>query len=679
MFSKILIANRGEIACRVIKTAKKLGIQTVAVYSDADALAQHVQLADEAVYLGASPAKDSYLVIDKVIAAAKTTGADAIHPGYGFLSENADFADECDSAGIKFIGPSGNAIASMGSKSRAKALMEEAGVPLVPGYHGDIQDPAVLKQHAIDIGFPVLIKASAGGGGKGMRIVTSQHEFEDALDAAKREAMNGFGDDHVLLERYILQPRHVEIQVFCDQFGQGVFLFERDCSIQRRHQKVIEEAPAPGVSETLRTQMGEAALKAAHAIGYEGAGTVEFLLDASGDFYFMEMNTRLQVEHPVTEFITGIDLVDWQLRIADGAQIPLTQDQLSIKGHAIEVRLYAEDPDNNFLPSVGKIQHLQFPKQSHVPWARIDAGVVSGDDVSVFYDPMVAKIIAWGEDRRQALMRIKSLLLNTYVVGPETNRDYLLRLLNVTAFARAELSTHFIEEHQPALAASPQSSLDLALAVAAAWWVDSRAKTSPFPAGWRMNALPSEELTLRFEQANYPLQLTSNKAQSYQVARVGRGHQVRFDKGEGYDHYALVNGRKIPVHIYLDRKTSGLGDHTMMLFIEEQRFVFELAQPDFGLEEDQHDTHGVVAPMHGNVVSVLVAEGEAVTKGQPLVVMEAMKMEHTLTAPHDGVVGQVVYKSGDQVEEGTALLEVEADDIEARVIEGHRRQSEVVE
>ncbi len=665
MFSKILIANRGEIACRVIRTAKTLGIRTVAVYSDIDANAQHVLLADEAVYLGPSAAKDSYLVIEKVIQAAKDTHAEAIHPGYGFLSENAEFADECESVGLKFIGPSGNAISAMGSKSKAKLLMDEAGVPLVPGYHGDIQDPAVLKQHATDIGFPVLIKASAGGGGKGMRAVNTADEFIDALASAQREALNGFGDDHVLLERYVLQPRHVEIQVFCDQFGQGVYLFERDCSIQRRHQKVVEEAPAPGVTPELRRQMGEAALRAAHAIGYEGAGTVEFLLDQSGAFYFMEMNTRLQVEHPVTEMISGIDLVDWQLRVADGEQIPLSQEQLEINGHAIEVRLYAEDPDNGFLPSVGQIEHIQFPRQAHVTWARVDSGVVSGDAVSVYYDPMIAKIIAWGKDRNQALSRIKTLLQNTYVVGPETNRDYLLRILSVPAFAKAELTTHFIEDHQSELAGEPPRSLDLALSVVAAWWVESRPSTSIFPAGWRMNASSTEELTLKLGEANYPLQLTANKDGSYQVARVGKGHHIVFEKGSAFDHFVLVDGRKLPVHIYLNHD-----NYQLVLFLEEQRFVFEVAQPDVGLHDHGDDHHGVIAPMHGNVVSVLIEKGELVSKGQALVVMEAMKMEHTLTAPYDGVVDEVHYANSDQVEEGSALLdltEIPVNDSESQV------------
>lgn len=672
MFQKLLIANRGEIACRVIRTAKKLGVRTVAVYSDADANAQHVQLADEAVYLGHAPAKESYLVIDKVIAAAQTTGAQAIHPGYGFLSENADFADACDAAGIKFIGPSGNAIAAMGSKSKAKALMEEAKVPLVPGYHGDIQDPEVLKQHAMNIGFPLLIKASAGGGGKGMRAVHSLDEFASALDAAKREAINAFGDDKVLLERYVLQPRHVEIQVFCDQFGQGVYLFERDCSIQRRHQKVIEEAPAPGVSQELRQRMGEAALRAAHAIGYEGAGTVEFLLDQSGDFFFMEMNTRLQVEHPVTELISGIDLVEWQLKVADGEPLPKTQDQLSIRGHAIEVRLYAEDPDNEFLPSVGRIEHLQFPQTRHRSWARVDSGVVTGDEVSIHYDPMIAKVVAWGEDRSQALERLKSMLRQTYLVGPTTNRDYLLRILSVPAFANAELTTHFIEAHQDALVEAEHPSLDVAIAICSAWLVDQRRQSiAPLeghisfflPKNWRLNLPATETMVLKSREANYPVSVTINE-QGYRVARIGKGHQVRIEKRNGFDHAIWIDGQKIPVHIYYDQTQARIA-----LFFDGSQLILEQVKPDLGLHDHDGDEHGVTAPMHGNVVSVLVSNGEQVVKGQALVIMEAMKMEHTLTAPYDGVVSHIAYHDGDQVEEGQPLLDIEELDVDELDIE----------
>ncbi|HET6221305.1 MAG TPA: biotin carboxylase N-terminal domain-containing protein, partial [Dongiaceae bacterium] len=418
MFSKILIANRGEIACRVIKTARRLGIKTVAVYSDADRNARHVAMADEAVHIGPSPARESYLVADKIIAAAKHTGAQAIHPGYGFLSENAGFAEACAKAGIVFIGPPPSAILAMGSKSEAKKIMEKAKVPLVPGYHGDDQSPALLAKEAERIGFPVLIKASAGGGGKGMRVVEETLKFADALAGAKREAKASFADDHVLVEKYLTRPRHIEIQVFADSHGNCLYLFERDCSIQRRHQKVIEEAPAPNMDPARRKAMGEAAVAAAKAIGYQGAGTVEFIANQDGTFYFMEMNTRLQVEHPVTEAITGQDLVEWQLVVAAGGHLPLTQDQLGIDGHAVEVRLYAEDPNRNFLPSTGTLVHLRLPEEDLN--VRVDTGVRQGDTVTPFYDPMIAKVIVHDGDRTSAMRRMAALMGETEVVGVTT-------------------------------------------------------------------------------------------------------------------------------------------------------------------------------------------------------------------------------------------------------------------
>ena len=446
MFSKILIANRGEIACRVIKTAHKLGIATVAVYSDADADALHVTMADEAIYLGPSPSRESYLVAEKVIEAAKQTGAQAIHPGYGFLSENAEFCRLCKDNDITFIGPPVNAIEAMGSKSAAKTIMEKAQVPLVPGYHGDDQSEQVLKKAADDMGYPVLLKATAGGGGKGMRQVWSADKFSEELQAAKRESLSSFGDETMLVEKYLTQPRHVEIQVFCDNHDNAVYLFERDCSVQRRHQKVIEEAPAPGMSEELRAQMGEAAIKSAKAIGYQGAGTVEFLLDVDGSFYFMEMNTRLQVEHPVTEMITGEDLVEWQLRVASGEVLPKTQQQLTLKGHAFEPRIYAEDPENDFLPATGKLNFLNPPVENqHV---RVDTGVRQGDDVSIYYDPMIAKLIVWDESREKALQRMAKALAEYRISGVTTNIDFLYNLATCQPFVEADLDTGFIEKHQ---------------------------------------------------------------------------------------------------------------------------------------------------------------------------------------------------------------------------------------
>src|SRR5690554_5038891 len=474
MFRKILIANRGEIACRVIRTAHRLGIRCVAVYSDADRHALHVKMADEAVYLGAAPARDSYLVIEKVIEAAKQTGAEAIHPGYGFLSENSRFVQACDAAGIVFIGPPVGAIEAMGSKSAAKSIMEKAGVPLVPGYHGADQNPELLKAEAEKIGYPVLLKATAGGGGKGMRIVEKASEFEQALASAKREAINGFGDDTMLVEKYLVKPRHVELQVFCDSTGQGVYLFERDCSVQRRHQKVIEEAPAPGMSDELRAQMGNAALKAAQAIGYVNAGTVEFLLDADGSFFFMEMNTRLQVEHPVTEMITGQDLVEWQLRVAMGERLPLAQDELTITGHSFEARLYAEDPEQDFLPATGTLTRFALDlegaglssSEKGSNKVRLDSGVESGDVVSMHYDPMLAKLIVHGDDRDQALATLNRALAALDVQGVVTNRAFLQRLATHPAFKGCELDTRFIEKNEATLFATQEITTEAYAAAA---------------------------------------------------------------------------------------------------------------------------------------------------------------------------------------------------------------------
>jgi 3-methylcrotonyl-CoA carboxylase alpha subunit len=499
MFDKILIANRGEIACRVIRTARKMGIRTVAVYSDADRDAMHVAMADEAVHIGASPSRESYLLGEKVLQAAIQSGAQAIHPGYGFLSENAPFCKACAKNNIVFIGPPVPAIEAMGSKSAAKQIMEKAGVPLVPGYHGDDQSRDTLKQAADDMDYPVLLKAVAGGGGKGMRQVWSENEFDEALAAAKREAMNGFGNDDMLVEKYLTQPRHVEIQLFCDQHGNAVYLFERDCSVQRRHQKVIEEAPAPGMTVELRDAMGQSAIRAAQAINYEGAGTVEFLLDTDGSFYFMEMNTRLQVEHPVTEMITGQDLVEWQLRVAAGEKLPLAQDQLVLSGHAFEARVYAEDPGNDFLPVTGQLAFLQAPEESrHV---RVDTGVRQGDEVSVFYDPMIAKLIVWDENRDKALARLTRALKEYRISGMTTNLDFLYNLANSAPFREADLNTGFIENHHADIFHDSDEDIETDLPLAALYLVleqETRARaraanscdaSSPWNAtnAWRLN------------------------------------------------------------------------------------------------------------------------------------------------------------------------------------------------
>ena len=472
MFNKILIANRGEIACRIIKTAKQMGVLTVAVYSDADKDSLHVHMADEAVYIGPSPSRESYLLGDKVIAAAKQTGAQAIHPGYGFLSENADFCRNCAAENITFIGPPVAAIEAMGSKSAAKNIMEKAEVPLVPGYHGEDQSRDIIKKAADDMGYPVLLKATAGGGGKGMRQVWSEAEFDEGLEAAKRESMSSFGDDTMLVEKYLTQPRHVEIQVFCDNHENAVYLFERDCSVQRRHQKVIEEAPAFSMSEELRTQMGESAIKSAQAIGYQGAGTVEFLLDIDGSFYFMEMNTRLQVEHPVTEMISGQDLVEWQLRVAAGEILPKTQDQLVLNGHAFEARIYAEDADNDFLPATGKLTLLKTPIESEN--VRIDTGVRQGDEVSVYYDPMIAKLIVWDENREKALQRLAKALSEYRINGVTTNIDFLYNLATSKPFVEADIDTGFIEKNNDLIFHNNEKPLANELPIAALFLVLSK-------------------------------------------------------------------------------------------------------------------------------------------------------------------------------------------------------------
>ncbi|HOM15217.1 MAG TPA: acetyl/propionyl/methylcrotonyl-CoA carboxylase subunit alpha, partial [Rubrivivax sp.] len=505
MFSKILIANRGEIACRVIKTARRMGIATVAVYSEADANARHVRMADEAVLIGPPAASESYLRAERILEAAQASGAQAVHPGYGFLSENDGFADACAAAGIVFIGPPASAIRAMGSKSAAKALMAKAGVPLTPGYHGDNQDPAFLEAQARDIGFPVLIKASAGGGGKGMRRVDRAEDFAAALASCQREAKNAFGDDHVLVEKYVLQPRHIEIQVFGDTHGSCVYLFERDCSVQRRHQKVLEEAPAPGMTRERRAAMGQAAVDAAKAVGYVGAGTVEFIANPDGSFYFMEMNTRLQVEHPVTEMITGLDLVEWQLRVAVGEPLPLRQDQLTIDGHAIEARIYAEDPDKGFLPSTGKLLHLSPPAETeHV---RVDTGVEQGDAITPHYDPMIAKLIVWDATREAALARMRQALAHYRVVGVANNVEFLSRLVAVPSFAHAELDTALIEREQanlfPAAAPVPDevwllaALAELQREAAAARQAADRDSPWRMLDGWRLNGRATRSLSLR--------------------------------------------------------------------------------------------------------------------------------------------------------------------------------------
>ncbi len=657
MFKKILIANRGEIACRVIRTCRRLGIATVALYSDADCNAQHRLQADESVHLPGNLPRETYLIIEKIIAAAKSVGADAIHPGYGFLSENAKFAQACRNAGIDFIGPPPAAIEAMGSKSAAKRLMAHAGVPLVPGYHGEQQDDARLLVEAKRIGFPVLLKAAAGGGGKGMRAVLSEAEFADALAAARREAMNSFGDDTMLAEKYLQRPRHVEVQVFCDTHGNGVYLFERDCSIQRRHQKIVEEAPAPGMTPVLRKKMGDAAVKAAQAIGYEGAGTVEFLLDVTGDFYFMEMNTRLQVEHPVTELITGQDLVEWQIRVAGGEKLPRTQDQLQINGHAIEVRICAEDTDHNFLPSTGTITVMRTPAVAGD--VRLDTGVIEGDTISPFYDPMVAKLICHGANRREAAARLAQALRDTRIAGITVNVPYLHRIVSSAPFLDADLDTRFLERHADILTADP-AGLHVAAAIAAV-----QIATSPTAATPRQHASdpwsPWEALD-SWEPTG---------ARRQPVVLTYRGESLRQSVVPTTDGRSLVTLGKQTLSIRLSARDDGhyqveLGErhdqtwtqrlgNVVHVWLRGEHYALVIP-PVAGEATDAGQGGDCKAPMHGRIVALLVAAGARVKRNQPLVIMEAMKMEHPICAPADGTVREFLCAEGALVDEGVVLL-----------------------
>ena len=669
MFTKILIANRGEIACRVASTARRMGIKTVAVYSEADALAKHVALCDEAVLIGPAAARDSYLRGDIILQVAKSTGAQAIHPGYGFLSENEAFARACEDAGIVFIGPPAAAIHAMGSKSAAKTLMEKAAVPLVPGYHGDNQEADFLQQQADQMGYPVLLKASAGGGGKGMRIVEESVAFKAALTSCKREAISSFGDDKVLIEKYLLRPRHIEIQVFADTLGECVYLFERDCSVQRRHQKVLEEAPAPGMLLTRREAMGQAAVAAAKAVGYVGAGTVEFIANQDGSFYFMEMNTRLQVEHPVTEMITGIDLVEWQLRVAFGQPLPLLQDGLRFNGHAIEARIYAENPEKGFLPSIGTLRHLRTPEavtfQCHAdglsaqPAAvRIDSGVREGDVISPFYDPMLAKLIVWGVDRNQALARMSKALSAYQIVGVATNIAFLKRLVDSVPFASADLDTGLIERHQQALfpASIPVSLPTLALASAALLGAEQRAANKasnhndPWTntSGWLMNSILQRRLefvddtgirsvTVAYQPDEWKIGTDTPSASLRITEQHGNDLVVRLD-GESIRGTVVREGELF--HIF----TSGL--HTLLTYTDPLAHAGEAEVAGGRL----------TAPMPGKIVAIHVNKGDTVEKGAALLVMEAMKMEHTIAAPSAGVIDAILFAVGDQVTDGAQLL-----------------------
>ena len=669
MFKKILIANRGEIACRVAATAHRLGIKTVAVYSDADAGAKHVAACDEAVHIGGSSPKDSYLRWQAILAAAKATGAQAIHPGYGFLSENEEFAQACADAGLVFIGPPPAAIKDMGLKAESKQLMERAGVPLVPGYHGANQDPALLQAEADRIGYPVLIKASAGGGGKGMRAVDRSEDFAAALASCQREARNSFGDDAVLIEKYVQRPRHIEIQVFGDTHGNIVYLFERDCSVQRRHQKVLEEAPAPGLTPELRAQMGLAAVAAARAVNYVGAGTVEFIVEqrAGGDmnFFFMEMNTRLQVEHPVTEAITGLDLVEWQLRVAAGEPLPLRQDQLQIKGHAIEARICAENPERQFLPATGRLDHYRKPAHDSFQIAplRFDDGVREGDAISPFYDSMVAKLIVHGDTREQALARLDDALAQTHIVGLATNVQFLRRVLRSESFAGANLDTALIERERAVLFGQDEVGLPLAVAAAvaqtllaerAAEGADPFSKTD----GWRSHGVCARRFAFDYLGERVAATLSYHRDADLQLT-VGEGAAavvgpLQFVPRQDSD-WALdirFGAQRSLATVYLD------GERVEVFTPQGAAQLVEIDllahAGDSGAEAGR-----LTAPMPGKMVAFLVAAGERVAQGQPLAVMEAMKMEHTIAAPAAGVVTELLYAVGDQVGDGAELLKLE--------------------
>ncbi|MFA6156640.1 biotin carboxylase N-terminal domain-containing protein [Mesorhizobium sp.] len=645
MFAKILIANRGEIACRVIRTARKLGVRTVAVYSDADAKSLHVEMADEAVHIGASPVGESYLRGDKIIAAALATGAGAIHPGYGFLSENPDFVDQVVAAGLTFIGPSAASIRAMGLKDAAKRLMEKAGVPVVPGYHGEAQEIVLLASKAREIGYPVLIKARAGGGGKGMRRVEQPDDFSEALSGARREAKAAFGDDRVLVEKYVDKPRHIEVQVFGDVFGNVVHLYERDCSAQRRHQKVIEEAPAPGMTEALREAMTDAAVKAAKAINYSGAGTIEFIVDASQGlkadrFWFMEMNTRLQVEHPVTEMITGINLVEWQLRVASGERLPKAQSEITFAGHAFEARVYAEDAAKGFLPATGTLHHLKFPETSpDGATLRVETGVRAGDAVSPYYDPMIAKLVVHAKDRPTALEALGEVLARTEIAGSTVNTAFLAALAADPDFAAGDVDTGLIERHRETLTAVPPPDGEI---VAAAALAASGAQAPPSDDPWSALAgyAHFHSVARRTHLSHGEIEIAA-RVTVRPDGRFGVTLEAPYESTNSHDFRAVPRCARWPGHITVFEGAVG--------------YTFAVPDPLARSDEAQAGSGSLRAPMPGLVKLVRVAVGDAVTKGQPLLILEAMKMEHTIVAPHDGVIADIAME-GAQVTDGTVLV-----------------------
>jgi 3-methylcrotonyl-CoA carboxylase alpha subunit len=670
MFTKILIANRGEIACRVAATCAKMAIKTVAVYSEADAYAKHVAMCDEAVHIGGNAPKDSYLRWEKIIEVAKATGAQAVHPGYGFLSENDAFATACKAAGLVFIGPPASAIKAMGLKAESKQLMEKAGVPLVPGYHGSNQEPVFLQTESNRIGYPVLIKASAGGGGKGMRIVEKEADFAAALTSCKREAINSFGDDAVLIEKYVQRPRHIEIQVFGDAHGNYVYLFERDCSVQRRHQKVLEEAPAPGLSEDMRAQMGETAVAAARAVNYEGAGTVEFIVeqkpDGSMQYFFMEMNTRLQVEHPVTEAITGLDLVEWQLRIASGEPLPLKQEQLKIKGHAIEARICAESPDNQFLPATGSLHVYALPpsvtferSDNSNTSVRIDSGVREGDTISPYYDSMIAKLIVHGDTREQALALMDAALAKTHIVGLNTNVQFLRYVVRSDSFAQANLDTALIQREEKVLFKQEPIGVAYAVACAVAHTLEAEKTFMQTPSwrdpwaqrdGWQLFGVQTRLFEFTFHGDTIAAKLAYLHDGQMQLTVGDASSKLNYAKrSEEFDIECF--GQRHTNKIYVNNDVVGVfnaNGATQIIAIDLLKHA-----------SDVHEEGGrLTAPMPGKLISFSVKAGDKVAKGQALAVMDAMKMEHTISSPVDGMVQELLYLPGDQVVEGAELLKL---------------------
>lgn len=662
MFTKILIANRGEIACRVAATAKRLGIQTVAVYADADAEAMHVKACDEAVHIGGSAPAQSYLQWQRILDAARATGAQAVHPGYGFLSENDAFATACAEAGLVFIGPKPASIRAMGLKAESKRLMANAGVPLVPGYHGENQDGAFLQEQADVIGYPVLIKASAGGGGKGMRVVSQAGDFAAALSSCQREAINSFANDAVLIEKYVQRPRHIEIQIFGDNHGNCVSLFERDCSVQRRHQKVLEEAPAPGMTAAMRLAMGEAAVAAAKAVQYVGAGTVEFIVEQADDgamsFYFMEMNTRLQVEHPVTEAVTGLDLVAWQLRVAAGEPLPKSQDQLQLNGHAIEARICAENPNQDFLPATGPLWHFSGPGASHFCFTaggvRLDTGVTQGDVVSPFYDSMLAKLIVWGADRDEALAKLDKALSEMQVVGVANNVAFLRDVVQSASFSQGDLDTDLIARERDNLFKTQTLSEDLAVAgvmgMVLRQEVDAMG-SNPWQAvdGWQVVGAPPRPFQLQGAWGD--------EVRALNVVLYSTPQRVRIaDTDHAFEWRAHPRGVSVCLNgVWTDLSVvASAGQYHV--FSRAGHAVLQRVDPLAGSAQAADALGGLNTPMPGKLIRMDVAVGDTVAKGQVLAVMEAMKMEHSIASPRDGVVSEVFYAVGDQVAEGQALL-----------------------